>query len=238
MNLNEFDKNLLRLTNRLCTSFYKKPSKFQSSVYGKVVDYQMQIRIITERLEEELKSYKLQQNNIFSSFKENKKISDDELEKTIDNIEKLRLDLLDYYIYTRMFLDSLTVSIKLSFLYSGNKNAANMKNSIKCLLNKQLMESYKQKISPEFFSCLEEKIKWIPDFRNSRDGLVHKYHYFVMTENPQGQLGYEIIDEIKESWGSVTVKSISLEVQKTIDNLSELLRFLSENLPRCNRPKS
>jgi hypothetical protein len=55
-----------------------------------------------------------------------------------------------------------------------------------------------------------------------------------MTITEKGVLGYEIIDSTKTIWGTKTVKPILEELQKTIDNLSDLIEYVSTNLPKLN----
>jgi hypothetical protein len=234
MKLSKFDKAFSNLTELFHKKgYYKNPNKEQANVFGKIVDYQIQLMIITGRLETDIEMEKAHEKYIFDSLKENKNPDSSELRRSIINVERLRLDLSDFFIYTRMFLDALTVSVKLSLQYVGIKNACLMKNSVRCLLNVKMMKNYKEKISLEFFEDLEKRVRWVADFRNKRDGLVHKYHYFVLTNNRQGELGYDVIDEVKNEWGTDTVKAIRADLQNTIDNLSELIEFIYQNLPKA-----
>jgi hypothetical protein len=131
-----------------------------------------------------------------------------------------------------MFLDALTVRIKLSFISAGNKDACNIEHSLKCLLNKDKMQNFKEKIDLQFFTGLEKHLGWIALLRDSRDGLVHSYHYLVFTNTKQGELGYDIMNKDKKQWGTETVRSIRVEIQTVINNISELMEFLYDNLPR------
>ena len=142
------------------------------------------------------------------------------------------LDLSDFHIYTRIFLDTLTVCIKRSFKSAGNEKWDIMEHSINCLLNKDKLQKYKREIDLDFFKNLEKKLAWIDNFRNTRNGLLHKYHHFVFTSTRQGELGYDIADRIKTSWGTDTVKGILSEVQNVIDRLTDLIEYLLTNLPR------
>ena len=231
MELERFEKAFSKLTDLFSEQgFYNNPNRFEIDVYGKIIDYELQALIITERLEEDISNDKSHTKYVFGSLEEGKDINDDEMKKDILNHVKLNLDLSDFYIYTRLFLDALTVGIKRSFLYTGNKYKCMIGDSVSCLLNSN-MQTYKEQIDPVFFGNLEKKLAWIKDFREARIGLVHKYHHFVFTTTRQGELGYDIMDREKVEWGTDTVKSISAEVQTVINNLCELLEYLYDCLP-------
>lgn len=147
-------------------------------------------------------------------------------------LPKIMLDLSDFYVYTRIFLDTLTVCIKRSFKRAGNKNWNVMEHSINSLLNVNKMQTYTRKIDFHFFNGLEKKLFWIPDFKKFRDGLLHQYFHFVFTSTRKGDLGYDIMDRTKTSWGTDTVRSILTELQNTIAYVTDLVEYLSKNLPR------
>jgi len=47
----------------------------------------------------------------------------------------------------------------------------------------------------------------------------------------EGKLGYDIVDASNEPWGRDTVIDIFEGLQNIIDNLSDLMEYLSRNLP-------
>ena len=101
-----------------------------------------------------------------------------------------------------------------------------MEHSLSCLLNKNKLKNYKDKIDLQFFTGLEKQLNRIETLRDSRDGLIHFQHYFVFTTTKQGELGYDIMNREKVEWGTETVKSVYVEVQTVINNLSELMQYL------------
>jgi hypothetical protein len=131
-----------------------------------------------------------------------------------------------------MFLDTLKVAIKLAFKKSGNNNTDLIKHSIKCLLNKETLELYKQKIHKGFFNALECNLLWMRSFRAGRDELVHKHAHFFFTNTPHREIGYEIMDMSKVLSGSETVKAILPEIEGYVGNLTTLLEYLSLNLSK------
>lgn len=233
MNLERFEKAISSLRNLFKEEgFYKNPDKFEIDLFGKFIDYHSQVTIITSRLEEDIAENESLKKYIIKCAREKREISETEVEKYGLFLPKMMLDLSDFYVYTRIFLDTLTVCIKRSFKSAGCRNWGIIEHSINSLLNINKMQTYKRKIDFHFFSGLEEKLSWISDFRNSRDGLVHKYHHFVFTSTRKGDLGYDIMDRIKTSWGTDTVRGILSELQNTIDNVTDLMEYLLRNLPR------
>src|SRR4030066_1720300 len=107
-----------------------------------------------------------------------------------------------------------------------------MGDKVSCLLNEKQMKAYKEKIDPIFFGNLEKHLSWIRTLRDSRGDLVHDYYHIVSTATKQGDLGFEIMDRKKPFWGTETVKGISVEIQTAIDNITDLMDFLSINLPQ------
>lgn len=234
MELERFEKTFEKLTDFFKEGFYKNPNRFEIDVYGKISDYYLQALIITERLEQDLLEQKTHTKYILDNLKEEKgnDIIENEMQQGILNHVKIDLDLSDFYLYTRQFFDNLTIGIKLSFITVGNKNASRMKHTVSSLLNSSSMQEYKDEIDENFFIGLEQHLKWICAFRDSRDGLVHFQHYLVFTNTKEGDLGYDIMNREKNEWGTNTVKSIASEVQVVINNLSDLMEFLYSNLPK------
>jgi len=238
MNLERFEKSVSSLENLLREEgFYKNPTQFEIDVFVRLMDFQSQVVIITARLEEDIVENESFTKYIFERIRE---ISETEIEKYSLTLPKLMLDLSDFYIYTRVFLDTLAVCIRHSFKNAGNRNwkiIAKKDKSINCFLNKNKMETYKKKVDFNFFEGLEKKLTWIGDFRKSRDGLLHEYFHFVFTTTRQGDLGFDIMDRRKTSWGTDTVKGILPELQNTIDNLTDLIAYLLANLPKRTEEK-
>ena len=108
-----------------------------------------------------------------------------------------------------------------------------MKNSVGYLLKSKQLQKYKDKINLEFFEGLEKKITWINDFKESRDRLIHHYSHLVFSTTRKGELGYDVVDAY-ETWGRDTVIGISEGLQNIIDSLSDLMEYLSRNLPRTS----
>jgi hypothetical protein len=150
----------------------------------------------------------------------------------VTTMKKIQLDFSDFYTYTRIFLDTLTECIRLSFRSVGNKKYSLIRKSVKFFWLEK-MKTYKNEIDYHFFEGLEKEVSWIRNFKDSRDKLSHHFAHFVLSLTRKGELGYDIIDKTREYWGTDTVKDILIELQNTVDNLSNLMEYLHRNLPRA-----
>lgn len=232
MNFQGFDREFTNFMNFFKKEgFHKSPSEFEKTLYAKLLSYSFEVRIITSRLEEEIPHFEALSRIIFQSMKSKKKPDELVLERLTMTFAAIMLDLSDFYIYTRIFLDSLTMSIKRSLRSAGNKNWVIMKNSVSGILNEKKLQTCKDKINLQFFKGLENKVAWIHEFKRLRDKLIHQHSLFVFATTRKGKLGYGMTDGT-ESWGTETVIGIFTGLQSTIDNLSDLMEYLSRNLPK------
>jgi len=152
-----FEKAILSLVNLFREGFYKNPNQFDIDVFAKFMDILPQVMIITSRLEEDIVEFDSMSKYFFEYAKERKEISETEIKKYSLTLPKLMLDLSDFHIYTRIFLDTLTVCIKRSFKSAGNEKWDIMEHSINCLLNKDKLQKYKREIDLDFFKNLKKQ---------------------------------------------------------------------------------
>jgi len=233
MDLTRFERAYFDLTDLFTEEgFNRTPNEYEKDVFVKVVDYYFEVKIITSRLEQGIIEMDSATKSFFAHLKEKDKVNESQEEKLVMAIAKIRLDLLDFYIHTRIFLDTLTECTRLSFKRAGNRNWHLMSKSVRCLLNEDKLQNYGSDIDAKFFESLRGKISWIRSLKDYRDGLLHRFFHFVFTQTLEGDLGYDIMDGVKTSWGTETVKSILQYIQSIIDNLSDLLEYLSKNLPK------
>jgi len=148
MNLEKFDREFSILLSlfKLKGFHAHDPTEFEKRLYAKLLSYNLDVRIITSRLEEEITNFEILKKTIFHTLQIKKELDKHILENFVMTQEMIRLDLSDFYVYTRMFLDGLTRSIKHSFKYMHNKNWKILKHTVTCLLNKDKLKTYKKEI--------------------------------------------------------------------------------------------
>jgi hypothetical protein len=233
VNLERFDKEFDALASLFKKEgFFKDPNIIETDLFVKFLDYSFQVKIITSRLESEIRRYISLQKSFFNCFVDGKEPTPTMTEQMVTTFNEVDLDLSDFYIHTRIFLDTLNTCIKYSFKSAGNLKWKTMKNSIKGLLSKKTMEKYKREIDSNFFRGLEDKVSWILELKSSRDRLLHEFHHFAYTDTKEGEMGFDLIGKIGRTWGTETVKPILKESQGFIDYVSDLMNYLHENLPR------
>ena len=234
MNFEKFEREFSDLANLFkYEGFYnKRSSNYEEDLYGKFLEYRFIIRIITSRLESDISEFIPLDNSLLESLGKSPELDLDKAEQLTTVLSKINLDVSDFYIYTRIFLDTLNMCIRHSFKHTGNKKWGVMTPSITGLLNENKMRTYKREIDFQFFEGLENKVSWIHNLKKPRDHLVHGQHHFVLTDTRQGEMGPDLIGKVKRIWGTEKVKPVLRELQGILGNISDLMNYLHKNLPR------
>lgn len=234
MDFEEFDREysiLLNFFNK--QGFHRNPDVQERGIYSRLLGYRLDVGIITSRLEKEISDFDVLKRNIFQILQNKEKLHEKSTEEFVWTMHRILLDVSDFYIYTRIFLDAIASSIRQSFKSAGNENWKIMENSITMLTNKKKLQTCKEGISSDFFEGLEKKVHWIHDFKKTRNFLIHEYSLPKIATTKNGKLGYAI-DVAKEiDWDTYTYTPIFKDLQKVINNLSDLMKYLSTNLPRA-----
>jgi len=239
MNFERFEREFFNLANLFRKEgFFKRgmlASDFEEvDLYAKFLDYQLYLRIIASRLESEITEF-ISMNDSFLDYRRGIQPNLEKAEALITVLSQISLDFSDFYIHTKIFLDILTMCIRMSFKNAGNRNWKVIGDNISELLNERKMQTYKRQIDLRFFEGLEKEISWVYYLRESRNKLVHRLPHFVYTNTRQDEKGYDLIGKVGQTWGAETVKPILEEVQGFLDNLSDLMRYLYESLPRTQQ---
>jgi hypothetical protein len=234
MDLRRFNDSLDGLSNMLGDEGFllENSKEFDLAVYFRIIEFREQILIITSRLEDDVSEINALTQYAFDCVKEGKEVETNWIDKQLFSMSKLALDFSDFYLYTRMFLDALTVGIKLTFMYVGKKSASKIAHSVSCLLNKEKLRMYKEEIASSFFDNLKRHLEWIKKLRESRDELVHKFSHFGFSQTGKNDLSYNIVDANRLEWDSDTAKGILTDVQNVVNNLTDLVEYLFASLPR------
>jgi|SRR3972149_3034541 len=193
--------------------------------YINASDFGSEIKVIIGRINKELKKLGKIEKITFSLLKENKedKSAIKLAIKIIKLIVELRLDIKDFFIHTRIFLDILCRIIKIQYGKKGEQLPQSMTALLK---SKEVL-----KIDEKFFKELRNKMIWYNDFvEKGRDRIVHKLGNLVFTNTKEGKLGFDIPNHFTLSWGTQTVKPIEDYIENTIKNLSEMVDYLIANL--------
>ncbi len=219
ISLTNFDKNFKKLIPKENHELYI--SFFEAS------DFYHEIKVVVKRIKTELTEFIKAEKIIFDIVKENE--HDERIRKfalkAVKSFVKLRLDIKDFFIHTRIFLDILSRIIKLAFGTRGEQ----LPKSMSRLLN----EKYKRalEIDKIFFEKFKMKMIWYNDFvDNGRDRIVHELGQLVFTNTREGKLGFDILKSFNSSWGTDTVNDVEDFIETTFKNLSEITNYLTDNL--------
>jgi len=193
--------------------------------YMEISDFSDELDVIIKRIETELTSFTKNKEKVLNLWKKDKndKSINRILLKTLNSFIKIRLDIKDFFIHTRMFLDVVSRIIMISYGKRGMQLPDSMS---KLLKNEKSLE-----INKSFFKELRGKMNWYNDFVDEgRDLIVHKRGHLVFTNTKDGKFGFDILKHFDSKWGTETVNSIEDFIDKTLENLSEVLDYLTENL--------
>lgn len=222
MTFNEFYASLRRFDDFL-KKLPLKENQELSTCRIEASDFGSEIKVIVSRIEVELKSVVKIENIILDLVKENKQEEAMKLVlKWMKPFVKLRLDIKDFFIHTRMFLDILCRIIKICYCKNGQQLPLSMTDLLK---NKKSLE-----IDKSFFEELRKKMSWYNNFVKSRNRIVHYLGQLVFTNTREGKFGFGIRKKINSEVGADTVKSIEEFIEETFKNLTEVLNYLTQNL--------
>lgn len=211
------------------TNYARAPSRSAIDIYGKFIEYSEFITIIIDRIVNDIYAFEKFTLLLQNTTKKDQKPEKELISNCLLAFSRMRLDFLDFFLHSRIFFNVLTRSIRQSFKHSQIKNYNLIPYSSTSLLKK--IDVCKDNIDPDIFKEIEKHMKWIPQFTDDRDGLVHKYFHFTFTNTRNGKLGFDLLGNVRRTWGTDTVKPIIDELQRYVDKITNLLKFLAENLP-------
>lgn len=191
-----------------------------SNYYSTYFDYIGEIQLMAARIEKNVEDYQSYVKKIIA-------LGDavyehpDLLEEFGNNFTAMRLDIKDFFIHTRIFLDALAGMIQFSYHNTGRMPP----NSMNKLLAR-IPESY----SDNFFVGLKEEMKWFSELKKRRDDIVHVLGSMVHTNTVDGRHGFEIINKHHQTWGSKTVVAVEDVLKCTVEDITGLIEYLTVNL--------
>ena len=224
MDFTSFDRNFDKLRLALSSMADAQKTHYRITVYGDYFDYNGQIKSIVGRIEDESQKFVSFSKQVFTEMGKEKP-NNELLLQLGDNLVLLRLDIESFYIFTRMFLDTLARVVRLLY----GKNGEQLPTSMTDLLKSKKFEG----LDNNFSSGLREKMSWYDDFTLTRDNIVHFLGSMVSTPTRDGSLGFGILGVKDEpSWGTDTMKPIIRYVEDILNRLSEVILCISNMTPQ------
>jgi hypothetical protein len=197
-----------------------------TKIYGGYLDYRGEIKAVIKRTETEAENEEALAKRIFEAVRRNEEV-DEQLLEEVNNLLLLQLDIKSFFIFTKIFLDTLARIIRLRYGEKGKQLSYRMSRLVK----NPKQECLWKKLDYDFYKGLKDRMCWMDDFEKTRDEIVHYLGGMRSTETKNGDFGFDILGlRNHRPWGTVTVKSISEYMSKTLSNLTEVISYIHSKL--------
>lgn len=190
--------------------------------YGNYIDFMGELMVITERIGLDIQSLASARNRLveYTKLHPNQVLPIELTEPFYEWSTKVRLDLKDIFVHTRIFLDTICLVIKVAY---GNKG-----KGLNNRMTQLLQSDYSLQLDHKFFTGLRDKLAWYDDFVKRRDRVVHSFGMFRFIHEDDGAR-FEVIGKIDDTWGPNT-KKVTQFVEDVISNLTILVNYVNTNL--------
>lgn len=216
MNWSKFDECFGRLKNVLRDKVGDGKNANKLEIYGSYLDNGAEIKIIVQRIKAETQKSTELTNRMIEIVRANQEPENDLVMETGENFTSLRLDIKSFFIFTKIFLDTLAKIIRLFFEQKGDQLSPSMTQLLK---KKKLME-----LDSDFAEELKNRMLWYDTLVTSRVEIEHYLGSIFSITTRNGKLGFDLLGQrVRRSWGTDTVTSITDYMEDTISNLSKVI---------------
>jgi hypothetical protein len=219
MDFGNFDKcfDELRILLRDKLDDGKNPQKLD--VYGSYLSYGDEIKVIVDRIEAETQKDMTLSKTLHETLQKGEEPDEKWGKESIKNWILITLDIKSFFIFTRIFLDTLAWIIK---QYYGKKG---------CQLSSDMRELVEEKsltlVDANFAEGLKIKMQWMAGFVGTRVDIEHYLGGIRSTTTKNGKFGFDILSSRnRHDWGTNTVESITDYIGETLHNLSEVISYI------------
>ena len=217
MDWSNFDECFEKLTSLLRNTIDDKGA-YLTDILQACYGYQNDIKLIVQRIETETKEAMILLNEELLQ----KKFGQQDGEKIMKLDEILRfllVDIMSFFIFTRIFLDTLARIVGFCFGKAGSRLPWNMR---KLVGHKKLME-----LDTDFAKGLKNRLLWMNTFVERRIEIEHYLGRIVGTRTRNGQFGFYIRgSRIRQSLGTDMVGSIDSFVGDVLTSLSKVVLYI------------
>ncbi|MGA2768679.1 MAG: hypothetical protein ABSF24_10255 [Candidatus Bathyarchaeia archaeon] len=226
MDWSDFDENYTQLKNVLRDLIGNSENVDEHNIYEGYLGYRDEVKIIVERIEEETQVHMKMFREV-SGMIEKEEEPNGLLDAFLNYHSLIRLDVKSFFIFTRIFIDTLARIVKLRFGEKGKNLPWRMR---KLLKNEEFLA-----LDPDFAEEFKSKMSWMTDFIETRDEIEHYLgnpRWYTVTGD--GKFGFIIqgsSDRNTPFLGINKVDSIADFMEKILSNLSEVILFI-----RCRFP--
>ncbi len=227
MDWSSFDEHFERLQAILKRTIDKDKNSYKSEVYANYLCGHDELKLIVRRIEAESEQYIPLVREIIKRIEKREKpdaLSDrtqNTIGQFIENTIYLSIDIKSFFVFTRIFLDTLARMIRLFFGKAGEGFPWSMRQLIE---HKGLVE-----IDSVFAERLKRKMLWIENFVKKRVEIEHYLGLIHSTPTRKGKYGFDILgSRDRRDWGTDTVEGITEYIGKVIENLTEVFLLIYE----------
>jgi hypothetical protein len=222
MDWTEFDAHFHELRCLLREIVGDRENINKLGIYGNYLDWGYEIKHIVHRIETEVDEYSTSNRRLFEMMRKN--VFDEELsEVRVKYWVLLRLDIKSFFIFTRIFLDTLARIVRLCFGEKGRNLPWSMNKLVK---NKVLAC-----LDPEFARELKSRMSRMTILVKHRVEFEHYLGGIPMTTIKDDKFGFIIRGlNIQGDTDGSTVESIADYLRETLFSLSEIILLIYNEL--------
>jgi hypothetical protein len=220
MDFGNFDKcfDELRILLRDKLDDGKNPQKLD--VYGSYLSYGDEIKVIVDRIEAETQKDMTLSKTLHETLQKGEEPDEKWGKESIKNWILITLDIKSFFIFTRIFLDTLAWIIKQYYGKTGDQLSSDMRKLVKST-----------KFDDDFAKGLKSRMQWIEDFVKTRVKIEHYLGGIRSTTTKNGKFGFDIhSSKTRHDWGTDTVESITDYIGETLNNLSEAISYIHSKI--------
>jgi len=222
MDWSNFDDSYGRLKNVLRALMGNGKDDHKLDVYGSYRNYEREIKIIVERIEEETLEYVKSFREISEIAQREEEPDDELLDKLLKCHSLIRLDIKSFIIFTRIFIDTLAKIVTLCF---GDK-AKHLPQTMTTLLKDAKFLT----LDPDFAEGFRNKMSWVTALVENRVEIEHCLGSIRWYTPEEGKFGFSIrgsrTRKNRELLGTDRIESITKYMKEILSNLSEVISFI------------
>jgi len=218
MDFGDFDKCFDELRTVLRDRLGSGKNTEKLDIYGSYLRYRDEIETIVNRIEAETQRSMILSKALFEAMQKGEKPDEQMGIESIKNWILICVDIKSFFIFTKIFLDTLARIIRQCYP-EGHQPSWHMSKLIK---SKKFEE-----LDSDFAIGLRYRMRWWDDFVKIRVEIEHYLGNIYSTKTRNGKFGFDILGlRTRHDWGTDTVESIADLIKETLDNLSEVISYI------------
>jgi hypothetical protein len=228
MDWSNFDESYIRLKNVLRDLIGNGKDEHKLDIYGNYLTYGREVKIVVERIEEEVQGYIKLIREISEMAQRGEEPNEKSLDVFIDYHSLIRLDIKSFFIFTRIFIDTLAKIVRLRF---GERKEQLPPTMTKLLKNDKFLT-----LDPDFAEGFKSKMSWMTAFVETRVEFEHYLgNIFRYTTTREGKFGFAIQGSRSRKntpfSGTDKVESITEYTEEILSKLSEAIQYVCSKFP-------